>query len=434
MTTSTRLHATDLAVETPADRNRYLDFLRVLALFVVVYGHFLMAAVMVEGGSMTVENALSGREWLQWTTWALQVMPLFFIVGGFVNATSWESSQRRGEGYGTWVGSRTRRLVAPAIAFVTVWSIAALVLAGSGIDPSYVALGSQVVAVPVWFLSVYLLVIVLAPATYRLHRRFGIWSLATMVAGALTVDVLVPTFPALGWLNYVLVWAAIHQLGYLWKDGVFSHRFAGPALGLGAFAVLLAMVISGPYAIAMVGVDGANNGPPNVALFVLGLMQLGLARTGEPAMHRYLARPKPWTAVIAANGLAMTVYLWHMTALVAMVMTGLLFDNPLLSVEPMTVTWWATRPLWFAILTIAMAPLVVVFRRFDRLEGRSSSPVTAPVALLAAASASVAFAAFASQGFHPTTGFNLTAAGAFGLAVACLRYAAGHRQPGTLLA
>jgi peptidoglycan/LPS O-acetylase OafA/YrhL len=431
MTTLQRPTAAELAAKTPADRNRYLDFLRVLALFVVVYGHFLMAAVVVDGGSVRIENALAGRPWLQWATWALQVMPLFFIVGGFVNAASWESARNRGEGYGTWLGSRTRRLVAPTIAFVGVWTVAALALARSGLDMSYVALGSQVVAVPVWFLAVYLLVIIIAPMTYRLHRRFGIGALVTLLAAALVMDNLVAAVPAAGWLNYVFVWGAVHQLGYLWRDGVFAHRFAGPVLAIGSFALLLTMVLGGPYAVAMVGVEGANTGPPNLALVVLGLMQLGVARTVEPVMRRVLERPKPWTAVIAANGLAMTVYLWHMTALVAMVTMGLFFENPLLRIEPMTGAWWATRPLWFGLLTVLVIPLVVAFRRFDRTERQSA--VSAPVAILAATSASIAFAALASRGFHPATGFNLTAGATFALAVLALRYAAPHRGAGTLL-
>jgi hypothetical protein len=433
MTTRTpaRPSARDLADRTPADRNRYLDFLRVLSLFVVVCGHFSMALVVVDDGSVLVENALSGRAWVQWLTWALQVMPLFFIVGGFVNAASWESAVRRGHGYGTWLASRTGRLVGPAIAFVVVWSMTAVILHQVGMDPSQLALGGQVVAVPVWFLSVYLLVIVLAPLTSRLHKRFGARVVVGLLAGALVVDLLRPHVPNLGWLNYLFVWGAIHQLGYLWRDGRLSHRATGPVLAVGSFALLLLAVLAGPYAVAMVGVEGANNQPPNLALFGLATMQLGLARTAEPLLTRLLQRPRVWTSVIVANGLAMTVYLWHMTALVALVAVGLVAPNPLLEIEPMSRTWWATRPVWLATLTVLLVPLVLIFRRFDRTSV-PPRPITGPAAILAATSASVAFGAFAARGFHPASGFNLFAAAAFAVAVASLRYAARHRRAGSL--
>ena len=327
MTTTATLSARDLASRTPDSRNRYLDFLRVLALFVVVYGHFLMALVVVDGGTVTVTNALDGRPWAQWLTWVLQVMPLFFIVGGFVNAASWESAQRKGDGYGTWVASRTRRLVGPALVFVAIGSAIALVLAGAGVNARHLALGGQVVAVPVWFLSVYLLVIAIAPISYRLHRRYGMALVAWALAAALAVELLAGRIPGIAWINYVFVWGAIHQLGYLWRDGVFSGRLTGVVLGGTALGMLLALVLSGHYAVAMVGIEGANNQPPNLALFLLGVFQLGLALLAEPFMQRLLRSRRVWTGVVIANGLAMTVYLWHMTALVGLVALGLIVDN-----------------------------------------------------------------------------------------------------------
>ncbi|OEJ95891.1 hypothetical protein J116_016815 [Streptomyces thermolilacinus SPC6] len=54
--TGTRLTARDLAANTPATRDRYIDLLRVASLAVVVLGHWLMAAVTDDG---RVGNLLS---------------------------------------------------------------------------------------------------------------------------------------------------------------------------------------------------------------------------------------------------------------------------------------------------------------------------------------------------------------------------------------
>jgi hypothetical protein len=57
----------------------------------VVLGHWLMATVVIQGDQIVGANALTYVPALQVATWLLQVMPLFFITGGFSNITVWRS-------------------------------------------------------------------------------------------------------------------------------------------------------------------------------------------------------------------------------------------------------------------------------------------------------------------------------------------------------
>ena len=47
--------------------------------------------------------------WL--ATWVLQVMPVFFFVGGFSNMVSWQALERRGDGYVEYLSGRMARLL-----------------------------------------------------------------------------------------------------------------------------------------------------------------------------------------------------------------------------------------------------------------------------------------------------------------------------------
>src|SRR3954463_2404845 len=85
---------------TPARRERYVDFLRVFSLAVVMLGHWLMAAVEWRGGRLVAGNVLQAAPASQWLTWVFQVMPVFFVVGGFANTASWTAAMRDGRGYG----------------------------------------------------------------------------------------------------------------------------------------------------------------------------------------------------------------------------------------------------------------------------------------------------------------------------------------------
>ncbi|MEO8292820.1 MAG: acyltransferase family protein [Actinomycetota bacterium] len=101
-----RPDARELASATPATRNRYVDLIRVASIGVVVLGHWLMAVLGYRDGSFTGENLLEIDPGLQIITWIFQVMPLFFIVGGFTNSISWSSAQGRGTSYADWLRNR----------------------------------------------------------------------------------------------------------------------------------------------------------------------------------------------------------------------------------------------------------------------------------------------------------------------------------------
>ncbi|MCJ7826755.1 MAG: acyltransferase family protein, partial [Demequinaceae bacterium] len=114
-----------LAATTPSTRDRYVDFLRVASLGGVVRGHFLMSVVedrpeAVTEGAFDFTNILALEPWTRPLTWILQVMPIFFVVGGFAHAVSWRSLGRRGGGYADFARARIGRLVTPALAFVAM--------------------------------------------------------------------------------------------------------------------------------------------------------------------------------------------------------------------------------------------------------------------------------------------------------------------------
>ena len=86
-----------------AERNRYLDLLRAVALCGVVYGHWLLVDITYRAGQLSGRDALDYIEWGRWVTWVSQVMPVFFLVGGYVNAQSWRAHYACEEGWTWWV-------------------------------------------------------------------------------------------------------------------------------------------------------------------------------------------------------------------------------------------------------------------------------------------------------------------------------------------
>jgi hypothetical protein len=118
----------------------------------------------------------------------------------------------------------------------------------------------------------------------------------------------------------------------------------------------------------MVGVPGeaiANNAPPTITLIALGLAQAGLVMLVRGPVDRWLQRPRVWASVIAVNAHAMTIHLWHFTALVIVAVVILplgLVPSPV-DGSP---AWWAVRVGGLGVLAVVLLALVAAFGRVER--------------------------------------------------------------------
>ena len=374
--------AQDMALKAPPERNRYVDFLRAFSILAVVTGHWLVAAPYMQDGAVQGGHLLGILPWTQWLTWGFQVMPIFFLVGGFSNALSWAANRRSGGSYSGWFSSRVQRLINPVLPLVIIWTLFALFGTAAGVDREVVKLATQLALIPVWFLAVYLLVSAVVPVTYAAWKRFGMATFWVLVAGAVAIDAAALLFkvPYINFANFAFVWLAIHQLGYAWSEGYFANRARASLWGAVGFAALALLVWFGPYPVAMIGVPGSdlsNSMPPTLALLALGIGQTGLALALEPSGRRMLDNIRIWTGVVLVNGMIMTIYLWHLTAFVVVMVAAWLLGGLGLEVAPGSSAWWLARPVWFILYIVALFPLIMAFARFERM-GKSGGVDVAP--------------------------------------------------------
>ncbi|KFK87158.1 acyltransferase [Streptomyces sp. JS01] len=378
----------ELAGATPATRDRYVDLLRVASLGAVVLGHWLMAAVTPDG----VGNLLAVVPALQPLTWLLQVMPVFFFVGGFSHALSYRSLLRkRPEGsedsvYSAFLRARLQRLLRPTMVFVLVWGAAALLVQLLGGGGGLTGVTLRMVTQPLWFIGIYLAMVAFTPPLLRLHERYGWGAFAGLAGAAVAVDVLrfAAGVPYVEFLNFAFVWLAVHQLGFLRADGRIRLRRAALLAG-GGLVTAAALVALGPYPLSMVGMPGekvSNMAPPTLALLAHGLWLVGAVELLRAPAARLLERPRVWRTVVAANGVAMTAFLWHLTAMFGVYGALLALDADL--PEPASAAWWAQVPLRLALAAALTAALVAAFRTFER--PAASAPVQGhgPLAALGA--------------------------------------------------
>ena len=365
-----------MAARTPPSRDRYVDFLRAFSIATVVFGHWLIAIIIWRDGRISVQNVVGVTSGLWLATWVLQVMPLFFFVGGFSNLKTYEAMRARGESYGDFIRSRAARLWKPTAVFVVVWAAVQVVLHAADIGDGGWIRGSMLPFGPLWFLFVYMAVIAATPVMLRLHHRFRGFLVGALAGGVLAVDVVrfATDVQPVAWLNLALVWLLAHQVGFFYADGSLTRagKRAHTAMALGGLVGLVVLTNIGVYPRSMVGTDievVSNMNPPTLCIVALTFWLVGCAMLVRDRVNRWLVNRRAWMAVIAANSMIMTVFLWHLTAYLVAIL--LLYPLGLGHPIDSTGSWWLQRPVWLAVPALLLVPLVVLFARFER--GKTSS-------------------------------------------------------------
>lgn len=128
----------------------------------------------------------------------------------------------------------------------------------------------------------------------------------------------------LGYLNLV-AWLIPGMLGVAYRRHLLAGR-AALMLGAAMLAVNLALMWLGPYELSLVGIETQqlkNMTPPSLLLAGHAIMMCAFAIAAAPSIARWSRRPRVWWLTAIGNSGAMTLYLWHIPALLFM---HLVFD------------------------------------------------------------------------------------------------------------
>jgi hypothetical protein len=366
-----RKFARHLDAATPPHRDRAVDALRALAIAGVIGGHWLVTALVTSSshhGTVLSDNSpLASMPWLAPLSWIFQTLAVFFLVGGYSSARSYRG------GYLPWLRKRMIRLARPIAALVAVWIPVTVGLVLAGVSGTTVHTLLFLVISPLWFLGVYAGLTALTPAAMWLVRRFGAWA-AAFPAGVVAVADLVrfglhgPSW--VGWVNLPAGWLVPYLLGIAWALGSLRGRRIPALMLAGGAAATAALIAWAGYPASMVGVNGAhisNLNPPTLAAVTFGIAQCGLALLLRDRLARAMRRPLAWAAIAMVNLSAMTLFLWHETALVTVSSLGTLIGRvPGLLTAPTSGLWIAERLAWLPVFAIVLSGLWLAFRRVER--------------------------------------------------------------------
>jgi hypothetical protein len=366
-----RALAARIDAATPAGRDRTVDALRALAIAGVILGHWLVTALVLTrspaGARLHDSSPLASLPALAPVSWVFQTLAVFFMVGGYASARGYAGA------YLPWLRRRLVRLGRPVAVLAAIWVpvTAAMVLAGLP-APTIHTIVFLVVS-PLWFLAVYAALTALTPLAVALVRRFG--GLAAAAPAAVVAGIDAARFglggPAwLGWVNVGAGWLVPYLLGTAWARGAFRGWRVPAAMLAGGVAATVALIVWAGYPVSMVGVNGAaisNLNPPTLAAVTFGVAQVGLALLLRPGLARLMRCPLAWAAVALANLSAMTLFLWHQSAFLAVTLAGAAAGRVPGLLTPPSGGWWIAERLgWLPVFAAALAILWLLLHRAER--------------------------------------------------------------------
>ena len=350
-----------------ASRDTGIDFVRALCVLGVVLLHSIMVGVTVSSSGPVFSNASDGTGWIAPLSWVLQVMPLFFVIGGFSGFLAFRRMRERGGTAVEFVAGRLHRLLRPAVFVIGAVGLALAVLTVVGVPADLIATAGFRYGQPLWFLGVFVLCQALLPALVSAHERAPFRTITALALAAVAVDVLRAGtgIDGLGFLNLAFVWMALQQLGFFLADGRIGalRRRVRATAGIAALLVLIATFAFGVYSPDLI----ANINPPTAALLLVGVVHTSLLSLHRERLEHLSRRPRiaAFTAFVTAR--TMTIYLWHMPVLLAMAGATAVFALTTGAILPAldSADWWAGRPLWLAAALGLTALVAVAFTRFE---------------------------------------------------------------------
>ena len=398
-------------------RNLAVDFYRASGVVLIVLGHWLAGSVTYHDGHFGRENPLADIPWTQWLTWIFQAVPVFFLAAGYAGAVSWTHRRANG-GFSreVWLRHRLARVLGPTAVYIALVSVVVAILVAYGVPGSVLEYAGWAVAMHLWFLAVYVVVVSLTPIAIAAQARWGLWVPAVLAVSVALLDVatIVGHLPYVGWLNYFLCWGALYQLGIAWREGLLAGR-RSVLLAAGSAVALALLIWLARYPVSMIGVPGQavqNTTPPTVAMLAFACTQAGLVVALAPALNRVLRAGFVKRVLSVANNNVMALYLWHMIPVVIVAVVA--YPAGLLP-QPTegTATWWLARLEWVVVLGVVTAVEMVLLwwqrRVFAAPLPMLDVPLTARlgevVMWIGAVMAAFSLHVFAYAGFAPDGNF-----------------------------
>tara|TARA_B100000900_G_scaffold186004_1_gene157721 strand:- start:1224 stop:2786 length:1563 start_codon:yes stop_codon:yes gene_type:complete len=322
---------------TSISRERFIDFLKTFGLLLLVFNSFSFLNINYSGGEYLIINNSFSSSNSSIVTWFTVGLPIFIFSMGFTNLIAWYSNVGRDGSQWNYLVDRINSLLGPVLVLIFAVSISLNVLLRSNLIPNYLTTTEDgVISLveftlwPLWLVSIYMVMVMFAPLTIYLHKKYPYPTLVLLVLVTIFIDIVeVPlNYSYIQVFNYLFFWLTIHQLGYFYADGKIQ-MFKKSIYFLSSvvlYGFLYYQVIFNEKVINFANYrlnSISNEDPPSAYYLIASFAFLFLLISLQKNIVKLLNNRKVWLIFSHIHSNIYTIYLWHLISLIIVLLFNL---------------------------------------------------------------------------------------------------------------
>ena len=328
---------------TSISRERFIDFLKTVGLLLLVINSFSFLDINYSGGEyLIINNSLMSSN-LTIVTWFTVGLPIFIFSMGFTNLIAWYSNVGRDGSQWNYLVDRINSLLGPVLVLIFVISIGLNFLLRSKLIPNYLTTSEDgVISLveftlwPLWLVSIYMVLVMFAPLTIYLHKKYPYLTLGAFVSTTIIIDILdVPiNYSYIQVFNYLFFWLTIHQIGYFYADGKIQllnrkiyFLFTFVLFGFLYYQISFNEIFMNFANYRLNSIS--NEDPPSAYYLIVSFASIFLLISFQKYFEKLLHIKTIWLIFSHIHSNIYTIYLWHLISLAIVLLLNL---NPLNSI------------------------------------------------------------------------------------------------------
>ena len=330
---------------TSISRERFIDFTKIIGLFFLMINSFILLRLQDSGGELFVENLSVNSQNLMVVTWFTAGMSLFFFSMGFNNLIAWYSNVGRDGSQWNYLVDRINTLLGPVIVWIFSSTIILNLLSRSENFPNYLTTSEdgimqsiEFILWPLWLVSIYLVMVLFAPFTIYLHKKYPYATVLSLITLTILIDNIdfSLNLSYLKLFNYLFFWIVVHQIGYFFADGKIQKLNLNVFRYITVFTygyLFYQMSVSESYlSLASYRLTSLNNeDPPTTVYLIASIGLICLFLSVKNIIEKILSNQKIWLIISHIHSNIYTVYLWHIFVFFSIYLFGLnIYYTPLI--------------------------------------------------------------------------------------------------------
>ncbi len=353
------------AENTSISRERFIDFIKTSGLLMLIINSFIFLFVTNSGGEYIISNLSTTSQTFMTISWFTIGMSLFIFSMGFSNLIAWYSNVGRDGSQWNYLVDRINALVGPVLVWIIAITTTLNILLNQNMIPDFLTTFEDGVISsvefslwPLWMVSIYLVMVMFAPFTIYIHKKYPYLSITTFIALLMLIDFI--NFPInfayMKVLNYLFFWLTIHQIGYFFADGKLQliKNSIFPIIAFFSYGYLYYQLSINKTFLSFSNYrlsEMNNEDPPTAFYFVASIGLLSLLFSFKNIIEKFLNKTYLWKIFSLLHSNIYTLYLWHSMVVLSLYLFGI--------------------PIYIGLLYLTIATLI--FGNYERSVFRLSS-------------------------------------------------------------